>query len=500
VDDDEGEENIPSITIPDVVFFDMVSEEEKKYYEDNPIPLDKVEDMKIQCTACWKQVNHRIPNNIQRHPQLGVPICRNCKHFYEDGDWEKDDEGSDMYCRWCGNGGEVLGCDKCKVYVYCKQCITRNCGRAKFAEINESEEWACFACEPSQIYKERSQMLALARWAAERKKLKRKCGGRKETPKKKKEDPEKVKENRKRKREETQKRKLEEEIGKLESFIDENIHEAFDTLAIYQKCLEDERRKWIRVRKSMNANNAATAAKSLRRIYEITKQNMELLDHSLVEGYKAVFPDEGQKKLKFTTDPKPSPKPSPNKHGQTNKQTNMAAKQRTKEVRNESVDMDDDIEVEGIVLNGEAVYANGEDGGGMGDFDPSLLCSVEISTGRDSDSCSTPTPRTPRQPLKKKMKLNKSVTKSPSSGPVPSHGRIKISNKFLKKKPKSTPIKMKPTKRKAEDDDDIEEITIDDDEDSVSYVSQPVLAKKSLKKQRLSEDDDDNFDSDVSLE
>jgi len=206
-----------------------------------------------------------------------------------------------MYCRWCGNGGEVLGCDKCKVYVYCKRCITRNCGRAKFAEINDSEEWACFACEPSQIYKERSLMLAVARWAAERKKLKRKCGGRKETPKKKEEDPEKVKENRKRKREETQKRKLEEEIGKLESFIDENIHEAFDTLAIYQKCLEDERRKWIRVRKSMNANNAATAAKSLRRIYEITKQNMELLDHSLVEGYKAVFPDEGQKKLKFTT-------------------------------------------------------------------------------------------------------------------------------------------------------------------------------------------------------
>jgi len=47
VDDDEGEENIPSVTIPDVVFFDSVSDEEKKYYEDNPIPLDKVEDMKF---------------------------------------------------------------------------------------------------------------------------------------------------------------------------------------------------------------------------------------------------------------------------------------------------------------------------------------------------------------------------------------------------------------------------------------------------------------------
>ena len=65
--------------------------------------------------------------------------------------------------------------------------------------------------------------------------------------------------------------------SKVENFIDENIHEAFDTLAIYQKCLEDERRKWIKARKSMNANNAATAAKSLRRIYEITRQNMELV-------------------------------------------------------------------------------------------------------------------------------------------------------------------------------------------------------------------------------
>ena len=24
---------------------------------------------------------------------------RNCKHFYEDGDWEKDEEGSDVFCR-----------------------------------------------------------------------------------------------------------------------------------------------------------------------------------------------------------------------------------------------------------------------------------------------------------------------------------------------------------------------------------------------------------------
>ena len=155
----------------------------------------------------------------------------------------------------------------------------------------------------------------------------------KDTPKKK----EKMMEEKKRKREEMMRLKHEEEISKVENFIDENIHEAFDTLAIYQKCLEDERRKWIRARKSMNATNAATAAKSLRRIYEITRQNMELLDHSLVEGYTAVFPDDAEKRLKFSTEPK-----SP-------------GKRKTKETVRES--SNDDIEVEGVVINGDTVYA-----------------------------------------------------------------------------------------------------------------------------------------------
>ena len=113
-------------------------------------------------------------------------------------------------------------------------------------------------------------MLTLAKWSAERKKLKK--AGKKETPKKK--EKEDKQQEKKRKREEAVKKKQAEEISKVENFIDENIHEAFDTLSIYQKCLEDERRKWIKARKSMTANNAATAAKSLRRIYEITRQNM----------------------------------------------------------------------------------------------------------------------------------------------------------------------------------------------------------------------------------
>ena len=56
--DDEGgdEERVPTKTIPDSVFFESVSEEEKQYYGKNPISADKIELMKVQCTACFKQV------------------------------------------------------------------------------------------------------------------------------------------------------------------------------------------------------------------------------------------------------------------------------------------------------------------------------------------------------------------------------------------------------------------------------------------------------------
>ena len=56
--DDEGgdDERVPTKTIPDSVFFESVSEEEKQYYEENPISADKIELLKVQCTACFKQV------------------------------------------------------------------------------------------------------------------------------------------------------------------------------------------------------------------------------------------------------------------------------------------------------------------------------------------------------------------------------------------------------------------------------------------------------------
>ena len=61
-----------------------------------------------------------------------------------------------------------------------------------------------------------------------------------------------------------------------------------------------------------------------------------------MEGYKSVFPDEEDRKLNFSVEPKSGGR------GRKPKEAKVVAESG-----------DDDIAVEGIVLNGEAVYANG---------------------------------------------------------------------------------------------------------------------------------------------
>ena len=217
--DDKGDDNVPSKTIPDSVFYENVSDEEKQYYEDKAPSQDSLENKIITCSACNKQVNHHILNSVMRHPVLGVAICRSCRYFYDgdgsDGEWEKDEDGVDMFCRWCGQGGEVLGCDDCK-FVFCKKCITRNLGRGKFAEINDSDKWCCFSCDPSQIYKERALMCSLAKWMAELKGKKRLQSKLKSEKKKTEVRKKKAEENRKQKEV-----KFEQEANKVDNFVDE---------------------------------------------------------------------------------------------------------------------------------------------------------------------------------------------------------------------------------------------------------------------------------------
>ena len=87
-----------------------------------------------------------------RHPSLGVPVCKACKEFYFEGSWRKDEDGKFEYCGWCAQGGDLLCCakDSCP-NAFCLKCIKRNLGRKAVTKIEETDEWKCFECEPSQL-------------------------------------------------------------------------------------------------------------------------------------------------------------------------------------------------------------------------------------------------------------------------------------------------------------------------------------------------------------
>ncbi|XP_030759930.1 uncharacterized protein LOC115885233 [Sitophilus oryzae] len=115
-------------------------------------PENSVQYTRIHCTACNVHLGSALfgANNRFVHPLLKVLICKNCYHFYTSGEFEKDEDGSELYCRWCGQGGQVLCCSSCE-FVFCKRCIRNNFGPRKFKEIRDSDDWNCFRCDSKQL-------------------------------------------------------------------------------------------------------------------------------------------------------------------------------------------------------------------------------------------------------------------------------------------------------------------------------------------------------------
>ena len=105
----EGKE-VPVYVISDEEWLSNLSEKEKNWYEKNLTSYDDIDKMMITCTACFKQTNHKKFGEVSRHPTLGVAMCKNCKNFYFDGAWTKDDEGSFEFCGWCAQGGILMLC------------------------------------------------------------------------------------------------------------------------------------------------------------------------------------------------------------------------------------------------------------------------------------------------------------------------------------------------------------------------------------------------------
>ncbi|KAH9311732.1 hypothetical protein KI387_026767, partial [Taxus chinensis] len=124
----------------EVVDLQMISDDEVSPDKDVSVGACKG-PREFKCTACGKLLK---ASGVSEHPLLGVIICKYCKHSYDNRPLQKDPDGSESSCCWCGQGGDVICCDFCEK-VFCEKCIERNIGADKLIDIT-NYKWHCFNC------------------------------------------------------------------------------------------------------------------------------------------------------------------------------------------------------------------------------------------------------------------------------------------------------------------------------------------------------------------
>ncbi|GLG97194.1 Transcriptional regulator ATRX homolog [Gryllus bimaculatus] len=94
--------------------------EELKYREKK---TDVLEKESLSCTTCGKDLKIHLSSSnsstILSHPVLGVLLCKSCAEFYGEGEFSVDEDGTDKYCRWCGQGGTLYLCSECN-FGFCR--------------------------------------------------------------------------------------------------------------------------------------------------------------------------------------------------------------------------------------------------------------------------------------------------------------------------------------------------------------------------------------------
>lgn len=106
---------------------DPLNKEESQYYNDIYVKSgEMIQTKRIHCTACNIHLGSSPNQQHNRfiHPLLKVLVCKKCLEFYISGEFERGEDGSELYCRWCGQGGVVFCCSNEKEeqcpYVFCK--------------------------------------------------------------------------------------------------------------------------------------------------------------------------------------------------------------------------------------------------------------------------------------------------------------------------------------------------------------------------------------------
>lgn len=77
-------------------------------------------------------------------------LLQDCLNKFRNGTFTVE-EGSEIYCTLCGDGGNLVCCDTCDK-SFCQNCIARTAGKGYLKKIlSPDTDWNCFMCDSSPL-------------------------------------------------------------------------------------------------------------------------------------------------------------------------------------------------------------------------------------------------------------------------------------------------------------------------------------------------------------